>query len=68
MSLLQGDALLMLCSGLESQDIQEDVMVHGSGLSRGDKRRNERLARFRELMPLSNAILAAVLAAEKHSA
>jgi transposase len=29
----------------------------GSGLSRGDRNRNARLARLRELVPLSNAIV-----------
>lgn len=33
-------------------------MGHGSGLTRGDRRRNERLARLRGLVPRSNAILA----------
>ena len=31
-------------------------MSNGSGLSRGDRNRNARLARLRELVPLSNAI------------
>jgi len=61
----EGDVLLML-SGLESH-IEEDVMPHGSGLSRGDKRRNERLGRLRELVPTTNAILAFDLADEKQA-
>jgi transposase len=59
------DVLLMSLTGLESLDIEEDVVVQGSGLSRGDKRRNERLARLRELVPVGNAILGIDLADEK---
>lgn len=40
-------------------------MPHGSGLSRGDKRRNERLARLRKLVPVENAILGIDLADDK---
>lgn len=57
----------MSCAGLQSQDIEEDVMAHGSGLSRGDKRRNERLARLRALVPLENAIVGIDLADEKQA-
>ena len=32
-------------------------MGSGSGLSRGDRNRNARLARLRELVPLRNAIM-----------
>ena len=42
------DVLLVSLTGLESQNSQEDVVVQGSGLSRGDKRRNAKLARLRE--------------------
>jgi transposase len=56
------DVLLMSLKGLVSQDSQEDVVIQGSGLSRGDKRRNERLARLRELVPVDNAMLAFDLA------
>ena len=55
----------MSSAGLESQDTEEDVMAHVSGLSRGDKRRNERLARLRELVPPGNAILGIDLADDK---
>jgi transposase len=55
----------MSCAGLQSLDIEEDVVAHGSGLSRGDKRRNERLALLRELVPSQNAILGIDLADEK---
>lgn len=61
------DALLVSLTGLESQYIQEDVMVEGSGLSRGDKRRNARLARLRELVPGSNAIVGIDLADKKQA-
>ena len=37
-------------------------MGNGSGLSRGDRNRNARLARLRELVPLSNAIVGIDLA------
>lgn len=40
-------------------------MVNGSGVSRGDRNRNARLARLRELVPLSNAIVAIDLADKK---
>jgi transposase len=66
----QGDenVLLVSLTGLESQYIQEDVVTQGSGLSRGDKRRNAKLARLRELVPVVNAILAIDLADEKQVA
>jgi hypothetical protein len=62
------DALLVSLTGLKSQYIQEDVMVESSGLSRGDKRRNAKLARLRELVPAANAIVAIDLADEKQVA
>ena len=37
-------------------------MSNGSGLSRGDRNRNARLARLRELVPLSHAIVGIDLA------
>ena len=40
-------------------------MVNGSGVSRGDRNRNARLARLRRLVPLSNAIVAIDLADRK---
>jgi hypothetical protein len=61
------DVLLMSLTGLESQDIEEEVVVQGSGLSRGDKRRNARLARLRELVPAGNAILGIDLADQKQA-
>jgi len=41
---------------------------NGSGLSRGDRNRNARLARLRELVPLSNAILGIDLADDTQAA
>lgn len=55
MSLVDGDfdecedVLLLLLTGLVSQQQKEDVVIQSSGLSRGDKRRNARLARLRGL-------------------
>lgn len=41
-------------------------MTHGSsGVSRGDRNRNARLARLREVVPLTNAIVAVDLADRK---
>jgi transposase len=56
------DVLLLSLMGLVSQNSEEDVVVQGSGLSRGDKRRNERLARLRGLVPADNAIVGIDLA------
>ena len=41
---------------------EEDVVSNGNGLSRGDRNRNNRLARLRELVPVTNAIAAIDLA------
>ncbi|BBZ05222.1 hypothetical protein MCHIJ_46590 [Mycolicibacterium chitae] len=57
----------MSLTGLESQNIKEDVMTQGSSLSRGDKRRNARLAQMRGLVPLCNAIVGIDLADEKQA-
>ncbi len=40
-------------------------MVNGNGVSRGDRNRNARLARMRELVPLDNAIIGIDLADRK---
>ena len=40
-------------------------MSNGSGVSRGDRSRNARLARLRELVPLDNAIVGIDLADKK---
>lgn len=61
-----GDALLMSLMG-SAQNIEEDVMVQGSGLSRGDKRRNAKLARLRELVPVEHAIVSIDLADRKQA-
>jgi len=61
------DVLLLSLTGLVSQDSEEDVVAKGSGLSRGDKRRNAKLARLRELVPTSNALVAIDLADEKQA-
>lgn len=58
------DVLLLSLKGLVSQNSEEDVVVQGSGLSRGDKRRNERLARLRALVPVDHAIVGIDLADE----
>jgi transposase len=61
------DVLLMSLMGLVSQNSQEDVVVQGSGLSRGDERRNAKLALLRELVPAGNAIVGIDLADEKQA-
>jgi transposase len=40
-------------------------MTHGNGVSRGDRNRNAKLARLREFVPLTNAIVAIDLADRK---
>ena len=40
-------------------------MSNGNGVSRGDRNRNARLARLRELVPLGNAIVGIDLADKK---
>lgn len=67
MNVDEEDVLLVSLTGSKSQYIQEDVMVQGSGLSRGDKRRNAKLARLRELVPVDKAIMAIDLADEKQA-
>ncbi len=61
------DVLLVSLTGSKSQDIQEDVVTQGSGLSRGDKRRNAKLAVLRDLVPAGNAIVRIDLADEKQA-
>jgi transposase len=67
MNVDEKDVLLLSLTGLVSQNSKEDVVVQGSGLSRGDKRRNERLVRLRELVPVDNAILGIDLADTKQA-
>ena len=43
-------------------------MSDRSGLSRGDRNRNARLVRLRQLLPLSNAIVGIDLADDKQAA
>ena len=50
-----------------SQDNEEDVVIEDSALSRGDKRRNARLARLRELVCAGNAVLGIDLADVKQA-
>jgi transposase len=40
-------------------------VANGSGLSRGDRNRNARLARLRELVPVTNAVVGVDLADKK---
>jgi transposase len=61
------DALLMSLTGSSPNDIEEDVVSKGSGLSRGDKRRNAKLAGLRELVPAGNAIVSVDLADKKQA-
>jgi transposase len=52
----------MRLSGLVSHRIEEDVVSHRTQLSRGDRNRNARLARLREALPASNAVVGIDLA------
>jgi transposase len=61
------DVLLVSLTGSKSQDIQEDVVSKGSGLSRGDKRRNAKLAELRRLVPADHAIVGIDLADKKQA-
>src|SRR6516225_839737 len=62
------DVLLMRLSGSDPSASRRTSMSNGSGLSRGDRNRNARLARLRELVPLGNAILGIDLADDKQAA
>jgi transposase len=61
------DIPLMGSTGLVSQPHQEDVVSNGSArrLSRGDRRRNERLARLRSVITRESVVLAFDLAEDK---
>jgi transposase len=62
----QSDIPLVRLSGLVVPDrTQEDVMAHSIGPSRGDRRRNARKSRLRELVPREHAIVGVDLADEK---
>src|ERR687889_4828 len=55
----------MRLSGLVSHRRRRTFMVNGSGVPRGDRNRNARLGRLRELVPLDNAIVGIDLADKK---
>jgi transposase len=61
------DVLLVSLTGSSPNDIEEDVMAKGSGLSRGDKRRNAKLAELRRLVPVDHAIVGIDLADKKQA-
>src|SRR5690348_13133784 len=62
------DFLLMRLSGSDPSASRRTSVSKGSGLSRGDRNRNARLARFRGLVPLSNAITGIDLADDTQAA
>src|SRR4030081_537993 len=55
----------MRLSGLVSHRRRRTFMGNGSGVSRGDRNRNARLVRLRELVPVVNAIVGIDLADKK---
>jgi transposase len=61
------DVLLVSLTGSCPKNTKEDVMAKGSGLSRGDKRRNARLAVLRELVSADRAIVSIDLADKKQA-
>src|SRR5690606_30382485 len=62
-----GDALLMSLTGSSPNDMEEGVVSKGSGLSRGDKRRNAKLAELRRLVPADHVIVGIDLADKKQA-
>lgn len=62
-----GDALLMSLTGSSPNDTKEDVVSKSNRLSRGDKRRNAKLAELRRLVPFEHAIVSIDLAARKQA-
>src|SRR5215208_1581408 len=60
-----GDALLMSLTGSSPNDTKEDVVSKSNRLSRGDKRRNAKLAELRRLVPFDHAIVSIDLADKK---
>ncbi len=64
---IEKDVLLVSFTGVVSHNNQEDVVIQGSGLSRGDRRRNDKLVRSRELVAADNAIVGIDLADEKQA-
>jgi len=61
------DVLLVSLTGSSPNDTEEDVVSKGSGLSRGDKRRNAKLAELRRLVPIDHAIVGIDLADKKQA-
>jgi transposase len=61
------DVLLLSLTGSNPNDSEEDVVSKASGLSRGDKRRNAKLAELRRLVPVDHAIVAIDLADAKQA-
>lgn len=61
------NVLLMRLSGLMSQSQKEDVHGQRSGVFRGDRNRNARLGRLRELVRLENTIVGIDLADKKQT-
>jgi transposase len=61
------DVLLLSLTGSSPNDSKEDVMSEGSRLSRGDKRRNFKLAELRRLVPVDQAIVGIDLADKKQA-
>jgi hypothetical protein len=55
----------MRLSGLVSHRTRRTFMGNSSGISRGDRNRNTRLARLRALIPTQNAIVGIDLADHK---
>src|SRR6266540_3465190 len=55
----------MRLSGLVSHRMRRTFMNNGNGVSRGDRNRNARLVRLRELVPVANAIVGIDLADRK---
>src|SRR5262249_3353561 len=55
----------MRLSGLESHRRRRTFVSNGSGISRGDRNRNARLARLRALVPVTNAVVGIDLADKK---
>jgi hypothetical protein len=58
----------MRLPGLESHRRRRTFVSNGSGISRGDRNRNARLGRLRELVPVTNAIVGIDLAGKKQMA
>jgi hypothetical protein len=61
------DVLLLSLTGCNPNDSEEDVVSKASGLSRGDKRRNAKLAELRRLVPVDHAIVSIDLADNKQA-